>query len=436
MLFADRRDAGRRLADPLLPLASAHPVVVALPRGGVPVAFEIARALRAPLDVLAVRKLGAPDAPELAIGAIAEDGSAVLLPDVARATGASAPYTQAVIERETAELARRTRAYRGGRPPLPLQGRTVIVVDDGVATGATDVAAVRALRNRGAERVIVAVPVGAPESLRTLAEHADDVVALATPHDFGAVGRWYRDFHPVSDAEVRALLHQAAACADGDDRVEPVIVEADGIVLAGDLGVPPDPAGVVVFAHGSGSSRLSPRNQAVARRLEREQLATLLVDLLTEREARDRAAVFDIGLLTTRLLHAVGWLREDARLGRLPLGLFGASTGAAAALGAAARLGDDVAAVVSRGGRPDLAGEHLPLVRAPTLLIVGGEDHQVLELNRRAAARLRAPHELIVVPGAGHLFEEPGALEAVASLAAQWFARHLVAAPARAGTAS
>jgi putative phosphoribosyl transferase len=204
-----------------------------------------------------------------------------------------------------------------------------------------------------------------------------------------------------------------------------VTVEADGMSLPGDLGIPEPAIGVVVFAHGSGSSRRSPRNVRVAERLQSEGLATLLFDLLTDDEAEDRDKVFDIALLARRLEGAVGWLRGEPRAGPLPMAFFGASTGAAAALVAAARLGSGVATVVSRGGRPDLAGDALEAVTAPTLLIVGGADLQVLELNRHAQRHLRCETRLEIVPGATHLFEEPGSLERVAELAAAWFTDHV-----------
>ncbi len=205
-----------------------------------------------------------------------------------------------------------------------------------------------------------------------------------------------------------------------------VTIAAEEAFLPGELSGAEDAKGVVVFAHGSGSSRLSPRNIQVAWALNRGGLATLLFDLLTDAEAADRANVFDIPLLARRLAAARGWLRHQGETEALPVGYFGASTGAAAALWAATDEGADIRAIVSRGGRPDLAGPRLELVHAPTLLVVGGADELVLELNRRALAELGAgEHELAVVPGATHLFEEPGALERVADLAEAWFARHL-----------
>ena len=195
--------------------------------------------------------------------------------------------------------------------------------------------------------------------------------------------------------------------------------------LAGTLQIPRNAYALIAFAHGSGSSRLSPRNTLVARALNDRGVATLLFDLLTPAEEADRANVFNIPLLADRLADAVLWLDGQASVAKLPLGLFGASTGAAAALVAAAKLARRVGAVVSRGGRPDLAGDVLDKVQAPTLLIVGGADFGVIELNEQALARLRGPKALEIVPGASHLFPEPGALEAVIDHAATWFERYL-----------
>ncbi|MER5602794.1 dienelactone hydrolase family protein, partial [Streptomyces sp. NPDC002265] len=210
-------------------------------------------------------------------------------------------------------------------------------------------------------------------------------------------------------------------------------VRAGPLVLRGRLAVPEGAPGIVVFAHGSGSSRRSPRNRFVAAGLDQAGLGTLLFDLLTEEEEVDRANVFDTELLARRLADATGWLREQPEAQGLAIGYFGASTGAAAALWAAAEPDARIAAVVSRGGRPDLAGPRLPAVAAPTLLIVGGDDQLVLGLNRAAQSRLRCENELSVVPGATHLFEEPGTLEQVTHLACGWFTDHMT--PAHHGVA-
>jgi putative phosphoribosyl transferase len=214
---------------------------------------------------------------------------------------------------------------------------------------------------------------------------------------------------------------------EGEERL--VRVAAGAVMLEGNLSLPKGAGGIVLFAHGSGSSRHSPRNRYVARLLNQAKLATLLVDLLTsDEEAIDMRTAqlrFDIGLLAQRLVEVTDWLTQYPDTRHLRIGYFGASTGAAAALVAAAERPDVVGAVVSRGGRPDLAGPALSLVRAPTLLIVGGNDFQVIELNRAAFTQLRCEKQLVIVPGATHLFEEPGALDEVARLAREWFERHL-----------
>ncbi len=204
-----------------------------------------------------------------------------------------------------------------------------------------------------------------------------------------------------------------------------VSIVSDGATIEGNLAIPNSAEGVVVFAHGSGSSRFSPRNQFVAKLIDRAGIATLLIDLLTKQEEiidnRTGEFRFDIDLLAKRLEDATRWLRKDSATRSLLIGYFGGSTGAAAALIAAARLPDDVAAIVSRGGRPDLAAEYLSQIRAPVLLIVGGNDTEVIKLNQEAAVRISARTKLEIVPGASHLFEEPGKLEKVAELAIEWF---------------
>lgn len=427
--FRDRRDAGRALAARLVSLRSEDPVVLALPRGGVPVAFEVARALQAPLDVMVVRKLGVPSHRELGMGAIGEGGVCVLDPELVERAGVTGADLDAIRSREQVELDRRVRRYRGDRPMISLQGRTVVLVDDGIATGGTARAALQVARHAGARRVVLAVPVAAPETLADLAGLVDDAVALVTPTRMLAVGAWYDEFSQTTDDDVVALLTAnrddvaRASIVPGAAFDDDAVVAPERLAVPGQLVVPAGARGLVVFAHGSGSSRLSPRNQFVAERLRNAGLGTLLFDLLSDEEARDRANVFDTELLAVRLLVATRWVRRHPACTGLPVGYFGASTGAGAALLAAAE-DPTVGAIVSRGGRPDLAGDRLTAVFAPTLLIVGGADPAVLAINEEAARRLRCEHRLAVVPGATHLFEEPGALDAVADLAAGWFTDH------------
>lgn len=454
--YADRREAGRDLAERLRDYAGRDDVVVlGLPRGGVPVAAVVAEALAVPLDVVVVRKLGVPGQPELAMGAITGVGEDVVLVRNERVLGHSGVREHAfqrVLAAERAELRRREQLYRGDRPPVSVRGKVVLLVDDGLATGSSMRAAIAALRRQEPARLVVAVPVGSASSCVAVGREADDVVCAWAPEPFYGVGQGYYDFSQTSDAEVRDLLAASraqweGAAADGaaraGDGVSPpedrpvrgpvprepaghhspvreqaVRIPVGWATLDADLNVPREPRAVVVFAHGSGSGRHSPRNRHVAAALNRAGYATLLMDLLTEDEERvdlrTRELRFDIGLLATRLTGAVDWWTAEHGTD-LPVITFGASTGAAAALITAAER-SAVVGVVSRGGRPDLAGGALGRVVVPVLLVVGGLDHQVLDLNRHAAAAIAGPVELAVVPGATHLFEEPGTLDEVVRL--------------------
>jgi putative phosphoribosyl transferase len=461
-IFADRRQAGRELAARILALdaerraaheaadarlileRSAPPVVLALPRGGVPVGFEVAAALGTPLDVLLARKIGAPGNPELGMGAVAEGGVRVLSEDVLHGLLVSQEELEHSAAGAEAEMRRRVRLYRDDRAPLALEGRTAILVDDGLATGGTARAAIRAARARGATQVVLATPVGAHGTVEALSTEADEVICLLEPEPMFAIGMWYRDFSQVPDHEVLTLLAQARdrtgsrrpstparsdpdASADEEQprRSQVKIPYQDGLSAIGDLTIPRDCRSLVLFAHGSGSSRASPRNRQVAAALGAYGIGTLLFDLLSAEEERQRAKVFDIPLLASRLTQATLWAREQPDLAGLPIGYFGASTGAAAALLSAADLDGQIGAVVSRGGRADLAFPRLDEIAVPVLLIVGGADPVVLDLNRQALQQLDGPAQLEVIPGATHLFEEPGALEQVARLAGQWLSSHL-----------
>ena len=428
-MFSDRSDAGRLLATRLAAYSRSRPLVLALPRGGLPVALEVAVALDADLDVLVVRKLGAPGNPEYAMGAVGEDDVLIVDHAVRRAVHATSEQVEAVARHERAEVARRVQAYRGNRVKLGIAGRNVIVVDDGMATGSTAAAGVTVVKHLGAAHVTLAVPVGSATAVTWLSALADDVVCLEVPASFLSVGEHYADFRQVSDQDVLDIMRahpRADATRSSRVRVdEDVAITFDELYLNGHLTIPANASGMVLFAHGSGSGRLSPRNAAVAQVLNSAGLGTLLLDLLTDTEADNRRNVFDIELLADRLSHATAWLRDRHDIDGMPIGYFGASTGAAAAIVAAARKPDDVCAVVARGGRTDLAGDWLAKVQAPVLLIVGGNDLPVIDLNREAQRQLTCPNLLEIVRGATHLFEEPGTLAQAARLAQSWFLNYL-----------
>jgi putative phosphoribosyl transferase len=424
------------LATELAHLRGTDAVVLGLPRGGVPVAFEVARALDAPLDVIVVRKVGVPWQPELAMGAVGEDGVTIANDEVVRMAAVTPEELAAAAATARAELDRRVALLRGGRPGVELTGKTAIIVDDGIATGATAHAACQVARAHGAARVVLAVPVASPRAVKAMSAVADEVVCVQQPGGFFAVGQFYDDFTPTTDRETMDLLNRAAASARDDPETPAVANEPPGVdeevtmtagraTLAGHLTMPPDAVEVVVFAHGGARSRHNPHNRHVARMLQQANLGTLLFDLLTPDEDSDRSNVFDIGLLTNRLRDVIGWLRQQPATAALPVGLYGAGTGSAAALSAAAAPTANVAAVVCRSGRPDLVDPRLCQVRAPTLFIVGGLDGASLTLAHAAQENMRCPTNIAVVPGATHLFDEPGNLHAAAEHAAGWFNHHI-----------
>lgn len=436
MVFRDRTDAGRQLGVRLGRLQGEDVVVLGLARGGVPVAFEVSKALDAPLDVIIVRKLGVPFQPEFAMGAIGEGGVRILNDEVLHRSRVEPSALATVETREREVVEKRATRLRQGHPRRSLIGKTAIIVDDGIATGSTARAACQVARANGATRVILAVPIASREVIAELSSEVDEVVCLDSPEPFFAVGQGYSDFSQTSDEQVIDLLDRAATrdrevlvtkdpIGDPLVRDEEVVVRCNGVELAGHLTVPEVPIGFVIFVHGSDSGRLSLRNRLVASILNASGLGTLLFDLLTPDEELNRANVFDIALLGERLECVTRWLAGEPESKGVRIGYFGASTGAAAALSAAAKPDSNICAVVSRGGRPDLAGPELAGVQCPTLLIVGGDDDVVIELNREAQTELRCLNELIIVPGATHLFEEPGALDMVAELATDWFTHYL-----------
>ncbi len=425
MTFADRFEAGSQLAKKLAGYKGKDCVVLAIPRGGVETGLAVARNLGAPLDIVLTKKIGSPENEEYAIGAVSLTG-------VVLNKGLELPesYVGSETRRIRELLKKRYELYRGKKKPLQLRGKIVIIVDDGIATGQTMLAAIEAVRLEMPGKIVVAVPVGPPEVVGSLRSKADEVVCLEKPEEFFSIGQFYESFEQVDDNDVVSMLQKAVPVSlksFGSDPKE-IDIQIKDVVLKGILTIPHNAIGIVLFAHGSGSDRFSPRNRNVATVLQNSGIATLLFDLLTEEEEafdiESGSLRFDIDFLAGRLSAATDWVKKRPDTKGVRTGYFGASTGAAAALVAAAKR-SDIVAIVSRGGRPDLAKEFLPKVEAPVLLIVGGDDTPVIEMNKKALERLSSVKELKIVQGATHLFEEPGTLEEVAGLAAGWFKRHL-----------
>lgn len=429
--FTDRSEAGRHLAERVRPYAVNDPIVLALPRGGVPVGAELAERLDADFDVLMVRKIGLPGHPETGVGAIAEDGQ-VIYDD--RALARMRVPRQALsdtVASERDELDRRRQAYRGDRPSPRIAGRDCVVVDDGVATGGTARAALRMLRQAGPSRLVLAVPVAAPEALEALQEEADDVVVLSAPENFQAVGEWYRDFDQLSDGRVIQILSERERLPRGPDVSRGVRIRAGQVYLDGDLTMPTALRGAVVMAFGEGQA--DPRWRATASSLRRAGYATLLLDLLTGEERADDGAEgggeTDTGVLGERLSAAVTWLRRATDAASEPLGLLGSGPAAPAALVTAGQRPEDVGAVVVHGGRVDRAEPHLSSVRAPTLVLLESGDSFVRELGEWTRGRLGGSSELRVVSGAEQLLRGDLGWRQVAVETLDWFDRYLSRGP-------
>jgi putative phosphoribosyl transferase len=430
VIYRDRHHAGVVLARELASFAEQSPLLIALPRGGIPVGDAVARELRAELDILLVHKFGVPGHPYISGGALASDGSGTINHHALGSFGLSPVTLERAVDKELSELKRLEAELRDGHPPKPVAGRTVVIVDDGVATGTTMHAAVASLRAAGAATVVVAVPVGSRQALLDLEREGVEVICPLRPAGVFAIAQFYEDFAPVSLSFAKEVLRRLESESVPAARSRDVPIPFGDLELAGTLTVPTGARGVIVFVHGSGSNRFSPRNVFVARHLEHLGFATVLLDLLTaEEQAVDRELhelSADVARLAARVVGVLDWLEREPRTRGLAAGLFGASTGAAAALQAVTQRPTRVGALVSRGGRPDLAESALGELRCPTLLIVGNRDHAVVELNERAAEHMQHTSPRIELVQAGHLFEEPGALDRVAALAGDFFLEHLV----------
>lgn len=439
-MFHDRREAGRQLAVLLAPYIQKDNVfIVGLARGGVDTAKGVADALGLSFDVACPRKIGAPGRQELAIGAVTESGQSVWNNELIHQLGLDSAWLNSAAAQQATEAKRRLDRFRAGFPPRTWRGKTIVLVDDGLATGATMRAAILGARAEGAKTVIVAVPVSPIDTLAQIKKDCDVMLCLQAPKEFESVGQFYEHFDQVTDDQVIELLgrntqRERMAYNEISTGIQEMEIPLKSIpklpqrCILGVLTLPPEASQIILFVHGSGSSRRSPRNEAVAAELNKQGIATLLVDLLTEQEAQQDeisgALRFDIDMLASRVLESIHWLKTMPQTRSLAIGLYGASTGAAAALIAAAALGTSIFAVVSRGGRPDLAGAALTSVRSPTLLIVGEKDIEVLALNQEAYALLECPKNLTVIPGATHLFEEPGTLILAARAAIHWFTEY------------
>lgn len=426
--FVNREAAGQALVAELAGVVTGPAVVVAVPRGGVAVALPIAERLKAPLTVVYARKLTAPVAPELAFGALDEDGEATLDATTLAMLGLGGDDVERARTRVAGEIRRRMALY--GAPPLStfLPGKTVVLVDDGLATGLTMRAAVAYARRHGALEVVVAVPCASTPAAERFRRDADRFVGLVVDPEFVAVSQYYVDFSPVTDDEVVALLAKGRGGGNpgGPEGLRISFLNSRGRRLAGELLLPPGwgPHAVVVFAHGWGSGKASPRNREAAEALRAAGIAAFLFDFTGHGESEGSGADSTLGQQVDDLQAALAVLRTLDDLDGARVGVVGASSGAAVALRAVAG-GAPVRALVLRSGNPEGAERLAPQVTVPTLLIVGERDAATLAANEALAARLGGPHRLEVVPGGDHLFQDPGALRRAVGLTVRWFGEHL-----------
>jgi len=435
--YRDRHHAGVALARYVASLASRHPLVIGIARGGVPVAATVATELGADLDVMVVQKLGVPGHPYITAGALSSRGASSINHKALGGFGISPVALDRVLDQERLVLAQQEREIRGASAPKDVEGRLVLVVDDIVMTGSTLHTAVAALRAAGAREIVIATPAGSDAALASLSGEADEVFCPSVRGHLLSRNEVYEDAPDVSVGYARDVYARfereweraRPAAADSFTIRREIPIPAGNAKLAGTLAVPAQASAVIAFLHGSGSNRFSSRNQHVAAALEQAGFATLLFDFLTaEEQAADAVTQelrSDLSLLKERAVAVLDWLAVEPSTARLPVVLFGASSGVAAGLLATIARPGRVCCIVSRGGRPDLAEDALERVTTPTLLLVGSEDHAVLELNRAAAQRLAGPHSLRVVPGATRLFAEAGALDVVADLALDFLKEQL-----------
>ncbi|WP_432971428.1 phosphoribosyltransferase family protein [Dactylosporangium sp. CA-233914] len=419
--FTDRAEAGRRLAERLGRELRSDTVVLAVPGGGVPVAVEVAAALGTRLAPLVVQRLAVPFQPDSAMAALGPGGALAVNAAVLHEANVDADELATEAGRARACAADRARRLLAGRPAPDIRGRPVIVVDDVIVTGATVRAACRAARIAGATRVLAAVPVAGEAGLEEPAA-ADQMIHLDTVADGARAGGRYADFRPVPDDEVVSLL----AAADGRSMPSGRRRVADPPEEHGRLTVPPDAVGAVVLAHTSRRAEFGPRYRWIGGRLRDAGLATLSMNLLRPEEELDWTAACDVRLLADRLAGGLRRLRADATVRALPIGLFATGNAAAAALAVAARPArDPVAAVVCHDGRPDLAWRDLGRVRAPALLVAGGRDEHLAELNRAAYEGLAHGGRLAILRDAGRQLQEAGTLAALTELTGAWFVQWL-----------
>lgn len=422
--FKNREDAARRLAGALEKYQGDQPLVLAIPRGAVPMGRTVADLLGGDLDVVLVRRLAAPNNPEFAIGAV-DERREVFLNDYANWAGVTDEYLRGEVAAKSQAMSSQRRHLCAGRPPRPVQGRTVIVLDDGLATGATMVAALRAVRQQKPKKLVCAVPVGAAESVHAVSEFADETICLEMPSPFYAVSLYYLDFRQVSDEEAQHALRRPDPREAADCRTVRII--GGGAILLGDLCVPAAAKGITVFVDGSRSNGMAPLDRYFAASLQRRGIATLVIGLLTPHEAAGVLLRFELATVTTRLADTLTWIREQPALEELPVGLFATWTGAPAASAIAGDRVHRVGAVVAHAPRMDLVDLVVDGVETPTLFLVESAHSQGAVPGGTAHPKNGTWTAVQMLPGMGKVSRSVESLEEIAGHTCDWFERYFAA---------
>jgi putative phosphoribosyl transferase len=428
-IFESREEAAQRLADKLKNLKGQNALVLAIPRSSVPMGRVVADAIEGELDLLLVHRFTDSRHPELDLGSVTEDGE-VYLNRSAQHYG----YTEHEVEKaaldEIRNLQEQRRTYTPGSSAIDPSGRSVVIVDDGTGSLHAMMAAIRYLDAQGARRIFLATPLASLNTIKALGENVD-VCTLAVPDIVETVTGFYREFPLVTDRQVMQALNRTLRipAQNGEDsRRREILVSSGPVSLTGVLSLPDDAKALVILAHGQGQGRFDWRSRLIADSLEKAGLATLMIDLLDDEESQNSRNVTHVPLLAHRLNLVTEWIARDPDLSEMDLGYYGSSSEGAAILQTAAehRLKTHAAAV--RGARPDATQSYLQYVQAPTLLIVPGDDDELLNQNRLALEELRCEKRLQVMPDASEEFEEPGSSETLADLVTGWFRTHLARA--------
>lgn len=420
--FQNREEAGRLLGEKLLSYKNQHPVILAVPRGGVPVAFEVAKLLNCPLDLIMVKKIGAPKQPELAVGAVSEDSIPIYNKSLVRALSLKHSYLDQVAKKKIKEVHEQLKEFRGTKIPENIKNRTVILIDDGIATGATLMAAIQFIRQKEPLKIVVASPVGSKENLQRIKKLADDVICLKTPDPFMSVGLWYENFNQVSNEEVIRLLGDSRFLAEESN--SEIVIQDAHTELHGELHLCDHGKDLIVLTSGSELYQHNPRCQTFKEEFLKSGFNVLLLNLYSEKEIQNTTSPVSLATLSRRLILGTEAAITKIKSSPVSVGYFAMGVGAGAALAASAQSARKISAIVSFRGRPDMAEEYWRRIETPVLFIAGENDTSIVSIHNYEKEKLRHAKS-IAIPHTTY-FEEFEPLSEAVEYSLDWFTRFLL----------